>query len=79
MADITTYLSPGGDDKTSGGGPATGIVVGTVNGVVKLRRDSVNASWVIIKRSLEDRHVGSLVYDASSGKLFAGAHDDGGL
>ena len=33
IADITTYLSPGGEDKTRGDGPATRIVAATVGGV----------------------------------------------
>ncbi|NQU71634.1 MAG: glycosyl hydrolase [Rhodospirillales bacterium] len=79
MADITTYLSPGGEVKTSGDGPATRIVVATLNGVATLRRQAPGAPWALTGRSLEDLHVGSLVYEDSSGKLFAGAHDDGGL
>jgi len=79
IADITTYLSPGGEDKTRGDGPATRIVAATVGGVATLRRDAPGAPWAVIGRSLEDRHVSSLVYEEMSGKLFAGAHADGGL
>jgi photosystem II stability/assembly factor-like uncharacterized protein len=79
MTDITTYLSPGGQQMTRGDGPATRILVGTINGVATLRRAAPGSPWALEGRSLEDRHVGSLVYEAGSGKLFAGAHEDGGL
>jgi photosystem II stability/assembly factor-like uncharacterized protein len=79
MAEITTYLSPNGRQSTRGAGPATRILVATVNGVATLGRAGPGAPWKLEGRSLEDRHVGSLEYEESSGKLFAGAHDDGGL
>ncbi len=52
MTDITTYLSPGGEDKTGGDGPATRIVAATVNGVVTLRRDAPGAPWALTGRPL---------------------------
>jgi len=73
MTEITTYLSPGGQQVTHGGGPATRILVGTIKGVATLRRAAAGAPWALEGRSLEHRHVGSLVYEAGSGKLFAGA------
>jgi photosystem II stability/assembly factor-like uncharacterized protein len=79
MTEITTYLSPNGRQTTWGDGPATRILVATLNGVETLRRESPRAPWKLEGRSLEDRHVGSLEFDECSGKLFAGAHDDGGL
>lgn len=79
MTETTTYLSPNGLATTRGGGPATRILVGTLEGVATLRRDGPGASWALADRSLADRHVGSLVVEPVSGKLFAGAHADGGL
>ncbi len=79
MTDITTYLSPNGRQRTEGNGPATRILVATVNGVVTLGRAGPGAPWKQDGRSLEDCHVGSLEFEENSGKLFAGAHDDGGL
>lgn len=79
MTEITTYLSPNGRQTTRGDGPATRILVATINGVETLRRAEPGAPWTLEGRSLEDRHVGSLEFDEASGKLFAGAHDDGGL
>lgn len=79
MTEITTYLSPNGQQITRGEGPATRMFVATLNGVARLERPAPGAPWALSGRSLEDRHVGSLLYEADSGKLFAGAHDDGGM
>lgn len=79
MTEITTYVSPSGQQITRGDGPATRIMVGTLNGVATLQRAAPGEPWALAGRSLDDRHVSSLVYEAGSGKLFAGAHDDGGL
>ena len=79
MTEITTYVSPSGQQITRGEGPATRILVGTLNGVATLRRAAPGAPWALTGRSLDDCHVGSLVYEPGSGKLFAGAHEDGGL
>lgn len=79
MADETTYLSPNGQSTTRGSGPATRILVATLKGVAVLRRTAPGAAWTLADRLLADRHVGELVYEPVSGKLFAGAHADGGL
>jgi photosystem II stability/assembly factor-like uncharacterized protein len=76
---VTTYLSPNGQDTTRGDGPATRILIATVEGVATLSRETPDAPWRLTGRSLEHRHVGSMVYEPVSGKLFAGAHSDGGL
>ena len=79
MTEATAYLSPNGDNMTRGDGPATRLLVATVEGVVTLRRETPDAPWALAGRSLADRHVGSLLFEPGSGKLFAGAHGDGGL
>jgi photosystem II stability/assembly factor-like uncharacterized protein len=79
MSEITTYLSPNGDNLTRGDGPATRILAATLEGVVTLGRDSTDSPWHMAGRSLDDRHLGSLVFEPGSGKLFAGAHANGGL
>jgi photosystem II stability/assembly factor-like uncharacterized protein len=76
----TMYLSPnGGPSKTEGAGPPTRILIATLEGVVTLARDGAGASWTLADRSLAERHIGALLYEPVSGKLFAGAHSDGGL
>lgn len=80
MTQITTFLSPSGQQQTHADGPATRILVGTVTGVATLERETPTAAWAVTGHSLPDRHVGQLAYDTGSGKLFAGAHkQDGGL
>ena len=79
MTDVTTYLSPNGQNTSRGAGPATRLMVATVEGVATLRREGADAPWRLADRSLADRHVGSLMFEPVSGKLFAGAHADGGL
>ena len=79
MTETTTYLSPNGQNTTRGEGPATRLLVATVEGVATLRRETPDAPWARTDRSLADRHVGALLFEPVSGKLFAGAHSDGGL
>lgn len=79
MTDVTTYLSPNGQNVTHGDGPATRILVATLEGVAVLRRAEAGAPWRLDGRTLADRHIGQLVFEPGSGRLFAGAHADGGL
>lgn len=79
MTVTTTYLSPGGQQETRADGPATRIMVATLDGVATLTRATPEDPWVEAGRSLTGRHVGQLLYEPSSAKLFAGAHADGGL
>ena len=79
MADTVTYLSPNGQSLTQGKGPATHIMVATLKGVATLSRAGKGKPWKLAERTLEHRHIGSLVYEPHSGKLFAGAHADGGM
>jgi len=67
MTEITTYLSPGGQQMTRGEGPATRILVGTLEGVATLGRNAPGAPWALLGRSLAERHVGQLVHEAGSG------------
>ena len=79
MADIVTYLSPNGDNRTRGAGPANCLRVATLEGVATLRRAGPGKPWSLAERTLADRHVGSLAYEPRSGRLFAGCHANGGL
>ena len=68
MAEITTYLSPNGRQTSSGDGPATRILVATVNGVATMRRASPSAPWSPEGKSLETNHVSCLEFEESSGR-----------
>ncbi len=79
MAPNTVFLSPSGQQTTTGDGPATRIQVGTLEGVATLERAEAGAPWSLVRRSLDDLHIAALVYEDGSNRLFAAAHDDGGL
>ncbi len=79
MGETTAYLSPNGDNSSRADGPATRLVVATVEGVATFRRAGESAPWRLTDRSLSECHVGSLLFEPVSGRLFAGAHADGGL
>ncbi|MDP6173260.1 MAG: hypothetical protein QGF09_03735 [Rhodospirillales bacterium] len=75
----TAYLLPNGESLTTGEGPALSLQVATVEGVVTLNRPDPEAPWVQTEHLLADRHIGSLLMEPGSGRLFAGAHAWGGL
>jgi len=79
MAEITTYLSPNGQNMTMGSGPATRLQVATIKGMATLARKGLGEPWVYVRNSLTDRHIGSLVLEPVSGRLFAGTHENGGI
>jgi hypothetical protein len=79
MAHVTTYLSPNGQQLTDGAGPATRIMVATLKGIAVLERAAQGEPWRLAGRTLAEKHVGQIVFEPQSGKLFAGCHADGGL
>lgn len=75
----TAMLSPNGQQETEGTGPATRLLVATTKGVATLERAAPGAPWVRTGDSLAEQHVGALLVEPVSGKLFAGAHGGGGI
>jgi hypothetical protein len=78
-------MSIGGPTVFETDSPADEILLGTVNGVVWLRRGGPGEPWRETHRALADTHISNLVEDPESGRLFAGTHghgihasDDGG-
>ena len=53
------------------------ILVGTVNGVVRLQRAGRGGPWRETSRVLEGKHISNLVEDPATGRLFAGTHGEG--
>ena len=47
MTHITTFLSPSGQQRTMGSGPATRIQIGTLEGVATLERAEFGAPWAL--------------------------------
>src|SRR4051812_47788213 len=74
-AEVTVSVSPNGKNVYETSGPTDEVLVATANGVVSLRRSG--NEWSEVRRSLEDKHVGSIVVEPNSGMVFAGAHKGG--
>ena len=79
MSTNSTYLSPNGQQVTQGDGPVLELMVGTTEGVLTLSRAKVGMPGFISAKSLTHCHIGQLLFEKKTGKLFAGAHADGGM
>jgi photosystem II stability/assembly factor-like uncharacterized protein len=77
MTDVVATLSPNGGRTSTGTGPATSLLVATQKGIARLER--ATGAWHVAATMLDDVHVGSIVAEPKSGKLFAGGHRTGGL
>jgi photosystem II stability/assembly factor-like uncharacterized protein len=75
----TMMLSPNGQQATDGAGPATRLLVATINGVARVERRVADAPWAVTGKALEGKHVSALLLEAGSGKIFAGAHGAEGV
>jgi photosystem II stability/assembly factor-like uncharacterized protein len=76
---VIACLSCNGGTVTSGEGPATVLLVATLHGIHRFERNGPDSSWSLRASSLADQHVSALLWEPRSGRLFAGAHGDGGL
>jgi photosystem II stability/assembly factor-like uncharacterized protein len=79
MSVITAYLSPNGQNTTTGPAPATRLQVATIEGMATLTREAPGAPWRHTTSSLTDFHIGSLVFEPLSNRLIAGTHENGGI
>jgi len=70
-------LSHSGKTIYAANSPAKEMLVGTVNGVLFLRRESIDRPWDITKGSLEGKHVVALLIEPESGTIFASMHNGG--
>ena len=50
------------------------VLVGTVQGVVRMERDDAGPGWHVVDRSLTDKHVHALLIEPESGTVFAGVN-----
>jgi photosystem II stability/assembly factor-like uncharacterized protein len=70
-------LSPNGVDTYRLTAEPTSLMVGTMDGVVELRASRRPGVWETVYRSLDGRHVSSLMSEPGSGAIFAGVHGEG--
>src|SRR5437867_13418501 len=66
-------LSHGGPTIYRSPAPSRQVLVGTIEGVVCLERESAGSGWRVARRALTDKHIHALLLEPESGTLFAGA------
>jgi len=76
---MIAVLTTNGGTVTQGDGAATTLLVATIRGMLVFERADTCAPWKLTRKTLEDRHVSSLLYVPNAGLLFAGAHGQGSL
>lgn len=72
-------LSPNGQTTTSGAGPATTLLVATIQGLLIYEREAPGASWVLSARALTEFQISSVLHDPVSGRILVGTHGGKGL
>ena len=50
------------------------VLVGTIDGVVKMERDADGAGWHVVERTLPGKHIHALLIEPESGTIFAGVN-----
>lgn len=75
---MLALLSCNGGVETRGEGPARRLLVATLNGVHAFEREPGEA-WRLTGRHLVDHHISALLFEPTSGLLFAGGHYHAGL
>jgi len=72
---MSVGLSHGGTTMYTAHEPSTEVLVGTMDGLVALRRSG--GSWSVERETLDGLHVHAILLDESSGTIFAGAYRGG--
>ena len=67
-------LSHGGPTIYRSPAPSRQVLVGTIEGVVCMERDSGGPGWHVAHRALTDKHIHALLIEPESGTIFAGAN-----
>lgn len=70
---MTLCISHGGATTYVSNEPSSKLLVGTVDGVVELRR-SGGSNWGVYAKALQGMHVHALLVEPTSGYVFAGIH-----
>lgn len=72
-------LSPNGQTTTSGVGPATTLLVATIQGLLIYEREAQGKPWALARRALVEFQISSVLHDPVSGRILAGTHGGKGL
>src|SRR2546422_10366208 len=75
-APMAITLSHGGPTIYRSAEPSRQVLVGTIEGVVCLERDSGGGGWHLVHRPLTDNNVHALMIEPESGKIFDGMMHD---
>ncbi len=67
-------LSHGGPTIFRSPAPSRQVLVGTIQGVVCIERDSDGREWRVAHRTLTDKHIHALLIEPESGTIFAGVN-----
>jgi photosystem II stability/assembly factor-like uncharacterized protein len=65
-------LSHGGPTMYRAAAPSRQVLVGTIEGVVRIERDASGRGWHVADRALTDKHVHAVLIEPDSGTIFAG-------
>lgn len=76
---MVVCVSPNGAAVSHSEEPASELLVGTIRGIVHFEREAPHLPWREAKRTLEDVHISSVLFEERSGTIFAGGHGQGGL
>jgi photosystem II stability/assembly factor-like uncharacterized protein len=72
---MAIYLSHGSTTIYTSPARSAEVMVGTMEGIVTIKRDNSAAGWGIADRTLTDLHISAIMGEPESGLLFAGAYD----
>ena len=67
-------LSHGGPTHYRSSTPSRQVLVGTIQGVVCMERDTEGPGWHVVSRTLTDQHIHALLIEPTSGTIFAGVN-----
>ena len=73
---MTLTLSHGGDTIFTSSAPSTEVLVGTTEGVVRIRKDQGDSNWQVADKWLAGKHIHALIIEPLSGTIFAGVTHD---
>lgn len=74
---MTVCLSPNGLTSYALEDAHTDVLVGTLDGIVRLEASDRGSEWTVTERALQGQHISSLLIEPTRGGYFAGVHGEG--